>query len=87
MRSRKYIPNSSSDSDRLLDVLRQINGAPDQPEKGWLTVDQLAERWNMSVTNARRIIRIGYLAGKVQRRMYRIKCIDKVLPVPHYKAK
>ena len=54
----------------LAELQAAIAPPPDIPPQGFFSSDQWAEKWRISEVHARRILRLGFKLGKVER----IKC-------------
>lgn len=61
-------------------------GGIETPPDGYWTTLQHAEAAGLSVPQAGKILRCGVLAGKVERRNFRIRNGGRVVPVPHYRV-
>ncbi len=71
----------------LADLARALEeGGAEIPAEGFLTATAHAAAAGLSVPQTGKILRAGVLAGKVERRNYRIRNGARVIPVPHYKV-
>lgn len=62
------------------------DGGIETPPEGFLTTIQHAEAAGLSVQQTSKIIKAGVLAGKVERRNFRVRTGARVAPVPHYRV-
>jgi hypothetical protein len=62
------------------------NGGIETPPDGYWTTLQHAEAAGLSVPQAGKILRCGVLAGKVERKTFRIRNGARVVPIPHYRV-
>lgn len=60
------------------------DGGTETPPDNFLTTAQHMEASGLSMAQAGKILRAGVLAGKVERRNFRIRTGGRVVPVPHY---
>ena len=61
-------------------------GGVETPAEGFLTSEQHAAAAGLSVQQTGKILRAGLLAGKVERRNFRVRNGARVVPIPHYKV-
>ena len=61
-------------------------GGAETPPDDFLTTTQHMEASGLSLAQAGKILRAGVLAGKVERRNFRIRNGGRVVPVPHYRV-
>lgn len=61
-------------------------GGIETPPDGFLTTTQHAEAAGLSIPQASKIIKAGVMAGKVERRNFRIRNGGRVVPIPHYRV-
>ncbi len=62
------------------------SGGIDIPPDGFLTTEQHAAAAGLSVSQAGKVIRAGVIAGKVERRNFRVRNGSRVVPIPHYRV-
>ena len=62
------------------------DGGRETPPADFLTTAQHAEAAGLSIQQASKIIKAGVIAGKVERRNFRIRNGGRVVPVPHYRV-
>jgi hypothetical protein len=60
---------------------------PEEVQKGWLTVKQVAKEMGKSEPRASVLLRKAMDAGKVEMRPFRILRSGVVRPIPHYRKK
>jgi len=64
---------------------RPMATGPRCPDGYWTTL-QHAEAAGLSIQQANKIIKAGVLAGKVERKTFRIRNGARVVPIPHYRV-
>jgi len=67
-------------------ALALANGGIETPPDGYWTTLQHAKAAGLSIQQANKIIKAGVLAGKVERRNFRIRNGARVVPIPHYRV-
>jgi len=71
----------------LADLARALaEGGIETPPADFQTTAEHAAAAGLSVPLAGKILRCGVLAGKVERRNFRIRNGGRVVPVPHYRV-
>lgn len=68
----------------LEQIRASVAGEPDDTT-GWRTCAELAEEWGLSRPRAAELLAKGQRAGKVERRMLRIRTARGLYPTPHYR--
>ena len=70
----------------LREFITSLHKLEERPAKGFLTVNQWAEKWGYEGSHTARILRHLLKAGKVECRRYRVKDASTHAPVPkrHY---
>jgi hypothetical protein len=62
------------------------DGGMETPPADFQTTAEHAAAAGLSVPQAGKILRCGVLAGKVERRNFRIRNGARVVPIPHYRV-
>jgi hypothetical protein len=62
------------------------NGGIETPPDGYWTTLQHAEAAGLSIQQTGKVLRCGVLAGKVERKTFRIRNGARVVPIPHYRV-
>lgn len=73
-----------SKDDVLRAVLAEIHKSVQKPDKGFLTIQQWAERWGYKNVQAGRIILRAVKAGILERRNFRVCTKGRVRVMGHY---
>jgi hypothetical protein len=80
------IPSGAMTPAQALAALQSIL-SPDAetPAEGYLTMEQWADAWSLSLTHTSRMIRQGMAKGVVEKAEYRLEAGKR--KVPHYRVK
>lgn len=74
-----------SGNDLLKAMVELRNKSIQKPEKGFLTADEWEKVSGRAPSTTRGWLIDLIRAGKMEKRYYRIKSGDRIMPIPHYK--